>query len=1141
MWKAILFLFCAAFLVRAQTFLPSVVYVTTDPTGTCGGPGTALQFNYTNGDLSGCEGAIGGPYTWSTIGGGGGGGGTPGGSTGQVQYKVNGTTFGGFTLSGDCTLNTGTGAITCTKTGGVAFAPSATTDTTNASNISSGTLAAARGGAGAVNGALKGNGAGAVSQAACADLSNAAASCSTDATNASNISSGTLAAARGGAGAVNGIMKANGSGAVSAATSGTDYAPATTGTSGQAATVNGAGGFGTSINVANANFATTSAPTYNVAGTTTCNWATSNTCTVTMAGGNSTIAFSNPATGSWYQLVSIQDGTGGRSYTAFPAACIGCSQPDTVANNKSLQMLYYDGTNYQGLGLSCPLCTWGDSSLSVAPVTPATGLRLWSDSTALTFQSKNTAGNIASMVFTASGATTNQFVTYVDAVGVQHTAQPSASNLSDGTTGSGNIVLANSPTIATPSIASFVNATHTHATNAQGGQLDNTAVKSANEAGSGSKFVMANALGSSGNCVQWGAVGLTDSGSTNCGGGGGSGGGAWGIYSGTSLTVSGTQYFPIGGGGLPSGTEVNVDLPAPSAATISKFYAETNVAVGVGTTLTLTFRQNAGDTAITCAIAGASATTCNDTTHSFNPASADALAVKLVVTGTPIVGTINLMFGYAIGTSSVGTTSVSFTGGLISVATPTTTPALTVAGTSGGIPYFNSTSTWASSALLVAHGVMIGGGSGSAPVTTSAGTAGQVLTSNGASSDPTFQASGTGPAAVVGTILGTFLNGATAAANRQVWGSSTSVSSNLLSLLPFPGWIVNNTVATQGASGTSNSGGVLHSAFATFDALAGAGSRFNFSGGAYVLPGQAAGGYIDSSAAGYLHVNQGSQLVSMFMPTGTPPAMGMMAARFVADVTYPSILVGGAGGTAFTASANNFLGFGQGSATPASVELNVAIPIPFALTAQYFSICGHTAPAAAVTVTLNKNGVTQAITDVIPTATGTPYCMTDLTHTVAFAVGDYMDVEAVTGGTTQTIPDTFMLGLTPSSGTPNLIYGVINGTVTTTQTYSAPLAASTSTTYANVPLTMPYTCTASRLYVVQASANAGGVTTTFALYKNGSSTALTGTVTNGSGTGVLALDNSDTVALAAGDTVALGYVTGSGTSGTIGGWAFQCQ
>jgi len=73
-------------------------------------------------------------------------------------------------------------------------------------------------------------------------------------------------------------------------------------------------------------------------------------------------------------------------------------------------------------------------------------------------------------------------------------------------------------------------------------------------------------------------------------------------------------------------------------------------------------------------------------------------------------------------------TSVSFTGGIVTVATGTTTPALTVAGTSGGIPYFSSGTTWASSAALTQYGVVYGGGAGAAPVATAAGTTGQVLT-----------------------------------------------------------------------------------------------------------------------------------------------------------------------------------------------------------------------------------------------------------------------------------------------------------------------------------------------------------------------------------------------------------------------------
>lgn len=78
---------------------------------------------------------------------GGGGGGTPGGTSGQVQYN-NAGSFGGFTVNGDGTLNTSTGALVVTSTNGTAFAASATVNALNASNINSGILGVAEGGTG---------------------------------------------------------------------------------------------------------------------------------------------------------------------------------------------------------------------------------------------------------------------------------------------------------------------------------------------------------------------------------------------------------------------------------------------------------------------------------------------------------------------------------------------------------------------------------------------------------------------------------------------------------------------------------------------------------------------------------------------------------------------------------------------------------------------------------------------------------------------------------------------------------------------------------------------------------------------------------------------------------------------------------
>lgn len=80
----------------------------------------------------------------------------------------------------------------------------------------------------------------------------------------------------------------------------------------------------------------------------------------------------------------------------------------------------------------------------------------------------------------------------------------------------------------------------------------------------------------------------------------------------------------------------------------------------------------------------------------------------------------------ATSSGTVSSVAQTFTGGLISVSgspiTSSGTLALTVAGTSGGIPYFSSASGWASSSELAANSLVVGGGAGVAPSTITTGT-----------------------------------------------------------------------------------------------------------------------------------------------------------------------------------------------------------------------------------------------------------------------------------------------------------------------------------------------------------------------------------------------------------------------------------
>lgn len=428
--------------------------------------------------------------------------------------------------------------------------------------------------------------------------------------------------------------------------------------------------------------------------------------------------------------LTTKTGTGLAMFGTSPTAS-GLTLSDVASG--SIQCVQASATGVlSGTGLACG-SGGGSGVTSIATTSPITGGTITSTGTlACPTCTTNASALGNTQIMTGAGSQASQTpssVATVDSSGnIKGTSIATGTSPPAVTAGTGGVVAAATEGTA-PSVCTAVTVDCVYADSTQHGLL-----ASFNN-GSYLPLIQGPASSTSGNVVSFNATngGLTQD---------------TGIASSdlfrlsTAQSVSAVKTFPGGdlfAGGVNAQVGTSYAIVTGDENKLLTFNNASSVAVSLSQATTTGFTSGAFFHLVN---RGAGAVTITPATSTINGSATLVLnqnqGAFIVSDGTNYSAWVSAA---PTGSGTVTSAGGSFTGGLISVGgSPITTSgtlAFTVAGTSGGIPYFSSASTWASSAALTAGGLVAGGGAGASPQVSAAGTSKQIAISGGAGA-PSF-------------------------------------------------------------------------------------------------------------------------------------------------------------------------------------------------------------------------------------------------------------------------------------------------------------------------------------------------------------------------------------------------------------------